>query len=66
MLCGKTTYVDKSRSSISGHLKYSKRVHVCFARVAVEALNIWAKRIDEFYGPVAKMRKTRLVLIWLC
>ena len=38
LLCDKHQKMDKSKRASSGHLKYSRRVHVCSARVTEEAV----------------------------
>ena len=49
LLYGKTTKEDKSKKSNRGHLKYFRRLHVCFARVGSEVVNAKTRRFDEFY-----------------
>lgn len=52
----KTPKMEKSKKSISGHLKYFKRVHVCSARVGeTEAVNTKTRGIDEFYIKIKRM-----------
>lgn len=69
----KTPKMEKSKKSISGHLKFFKRVQACSARVGyTEDVNTKTRGIDEFYiknqknGPVVKVKMTEVVLIWLC
>lgn len=69
----KTPKMEKSKKSISGHLKYFKRVQACSARVGyTEDVNTKTRGIDEFYiknqknRPVVKVKMTEVVLIWLC